>query len=386
MTDRPRLPQRLDRHVLIGLVPAVAGVAVVAGGLLSRQEATTLLRQVAPVLAFLVFVTALAGLADGAGVFEAAAVQAARLGRGRTPVLFGLVVLLSCASTVLLSLDTTAVLVTPVVLATTRRLELPTLPFALVTVWLANTASLLLPVSNLTNLLAATRLDVTVGEYVGLVGPAALCAVATTVVVAVAADHRRLAGRYDVPDRQPVPDRALFRTALVVLSVLALLLVLGAPPAPVTGALALALGVVTAVRRPSVLRWDLVPWRLVPLVVGLLLVAEGAGRHGLDALLHEALGDDPGPLRLAAAAALSGNALNNLPAFLALSRVVPREGLPGLLLGADVGPLVLPWASLATLLWADRCRAAGVVVPWRSFVLRGLVLVPLLLVLCAGFL
>ena len=28
-----------------------------------------------------------------------------------------------------------------------------------------------------------------------------------------------------------------------------------------------------------------------------------------------------------------------------------------LLLRADLGSVVLPWGSLATLLWADRCRA-----------------------------
>ena len=36
-----------------------------------------------------------------------------------------------------------------------------------------------------------------------------------------------------------------------------------------------------------------------------------------------------------------------------------------LLVGVNAGPLVTPWASLATLLWLQRCRTAGVVVPWR---------------------
>jgi arsenical pump membrane protein len=39
--------------------------------------------------------------------------------------------------------------------------------------------------------------------------------------------------------------------------------------------------------------------------------------------------------------------------------------------------LITPWASLATLLWAGRCRSAGVTVSWARFALRGLVLVPL---------
>ena len=51
-----------------------------------------------------------------------------------------------------------------------------------------------------------------------------------------------------------------------------------------------------------------------------------------------------------------------------------------LLVGVNAGPLVTPWASLATLLWAARCRSAGVEVSWWRFARRGLVLVPVLLV------
>ena len=54
--------------------------------------------------------------------------------------------------------DTTAVLVTPVVLALARQLDLDVALFAYTAVWLANTASLFLPVSNLTNLLALSAL------------------------------------------------------------------------------------------------------------------------------------------------------------------------------------------------------------------------------------
>ena len=42
--------------------------------------------------------------------------------------------------------------------------------------------------------------------------------------------------------------------------------------------------------------------------------------------------------------------------------------LLALLIGTNVGPLAVPWASLATLLWFERCRAAGVTVPWGRFV------------------
>lgn len=53
--------------------------------------------------------------------------------------------------------------------------------------------------------------------------------------------------------------------------------------------------------------------------------------------------------------------------------------MAALLVGVNSGPLVTPWASLATLLWAARCRAAGVPVNWRRYALRGVILVPVLL-------
>jgi arsenical pump membrane protein len=42
------------------------------------------------------------------------------------------------------------------------------------------------------------------------------------------------------------------------------------------------------------------------------------------------------------------------------------------LVGVNLGPLVTPWASLATLLWLDRCKARGVTISLPRFALLGL--------------
>jgi arsenical pump membrane protein len=39
--------------------------------------------------------------------------------------------------------------------------------------------------------------------------------------------------------------------------------------------------------------------------------------------------------------------------------------LMAILIGANTEPLITPWASLATLLWLQRCRAAGI--QWRRW-------------------
>ncbi len=69
--------------------------------------------------------------------------------------------------------------------------------------------------------------------------------------------------------------------------------------------------------------------------------------------------------------------MNNLPAYLAGESVLPTgDGtrLLALLIGTNIGPLAAPWASLATLLWFERCRAAGVAVPVTRFVLTSVLL------------
>jgi arsenical pump membrane protein len=125
------------------------------------------------------------------------------------------------------------------------------------------------------------------------------------------------------------------------------------------------------------LRWRLLPWRLLVFVTGLFLVVDTVGRHGLSDWMTALIGTDPGGSGVARAAATGGvlsNVLNNLPVYVAGEAVVPvghRDQLLGLLIGTNVGPLITPWASLATLLWAERCRSAGVEVNWTRFVLTG---------------
>ncbi len=147
----------------------VAGLVVIAlvcvlTGFLPRTDAGALGARIAPVLGFVVAITIVAELARDAAVFDVVSQRLARWGRGRVVVLWALVVVLAVVSTVFLSLDTTAVIVTPVVVVLAQSIGVSPLPFALATVWLANTASLALPVSNLTNLLAAPAMGTAPGR------------------------------------------------------------------------------------------------------------------------------------------------------------------------------------------------------------------------------
>jgi arsenical pump membrane protein len=366
------------------------GAAAIALGTrwLSATDAESILRRIAPVLVFLVAITVVAQLAHNAGVFDGAAHLAARLGRGRTWVLWLLIVVLATASTIVLSLDTTAVLLTPVALALAAQIGISPALFAMTTVWLADTASMLLPVSNLTNLLALHRLHalgVNLRGYVSVTWLPALVSVLVTVGVLALMFRRDLASSYAPPPQPPVEDRVLLWSATAVCLLLAPAFGTGVTPAVPAGVAAVLLVALFAVRRPADLHASHVPWRLVLLVIGLFFVVQALTVHGLPDLLRHVAGSGenwPDHLRLATTGAVSANAFDNLPAYLALEPVA--DGSPGrlvaLLLGVNCGPLLTLWGSLATLLWRERCHAAGVDVSAGRFFVRGLVVVPILLV------
>lgn len=362
----------------------VCGLGCVATGLLPTAPAADAMARIGPLLVFLATVIVMAELTGRAEVFDAVASWVSRAGKGSYPRLFGLCVLFASLTTITLNLDTTAVLLTPVMLALATRVGIAPVPLAMTTVWLANTASLLLPVSNLTNLLAADRVGLTPTEMAVRMGAPQLAAIAVTMGCLWAFYWRR--GRrgaevYVPPAPRRPADPVLFRVcALACAGFLLAILVADVPLWSASLTAMLVVVVVFALRRREELRLSLVPWRLLVLVPGMFLVVETVNAHGLHQLLVAAVGPDGGAagmLRSAGVGAALSNVLNNLPVYMAGEAAVPlgHQGqLLALLIGTNVGPLVTPWASLATLLWFERCHGHGTAIPLRRFMGTGLVL------------
>jgi arsenical pump membrane protein len=372
----------------VGLL--VAGGIATATGLLPWRDARATGERILPLLVFLGAVIVLAELAARAEVFDVIATRLTILGRGRNIALFGLCLAFAACTTVFLNLDTTAVLLTPVMLATAARSRVPALPLAMTTVWLANTASLLLPVSNLTNLLAMNRVRQSPLEFAARM---ALPQVAALLVVAGCLwvfYWRHNPATYVPPAPFQPRDRRVFVAASVACGVFIAGIVLGVSIYWMSAVCAVWLVVAFAVWERRQLTWGLLPWRLLVFVTGLFLVVDTVSRHGLSDWMTALIGTDPGPAGVSRAAATSGvlsNVLNNLPVYVAGEAVVPvatHDQLLGLLIGSNVGPLITPWASLATLLWSERCRAAGVSIQWGRFVLTGAVTATLVLAASVG--
>jgi arsenical pump membrane protein len=350
------------------------GLVAVATGLVPPAGALATGGRILPILIFLGTVIVLAELAARAELFDVIATRLTGWARGRNVALFALCFAFAAATTALLNLDTTAVLLTPVMLATAARAGVPPLPLAMTTIWLANGASLLLPVSNLTNLLAAERIGLSVSGFAG-----AMALPQLAVLAAVGACWRGNPARYLPPAPVRPRDRRLLLAAAAACTAFLAGVLWGERLELVSAVCALVLVAAYARWDRAALGWSLLPWRLLVLVTGLFLTVEAVGRLGLADLMAAMIGADPGAMGVVRAAVTSGllaNAVNNLPAYVAGEAVVAaghRDQLLGLLLGANVAPLVTAWASLATLLWAQRCQAAGVRIRWGRFALTGAV-------------
>lgn len=269
--------------------------------------------------------------------------------------------------TAVLNLDTSVAFLTPVLLAAARRsrrgggegsarplgLEIPLLYGCLI---MSNAASMLLPGSNLTNLIVLGRLHLSGDAFASRMAPAwALCVVVTGTVVGVAHRRqlhgsRRSSSRSDHPRPGPIG-------LLAVVAVAALVLALASPALPVLGVGILAVAVVGGRRRAG--RQTVAQAAAgLPVLIGLLGIAVAAGTvarawDGPAWLLGHL--DSWGATALAAGLSV---AVNNLPAASLLS--ARTFGHPfSVLVGLDLGPNLAVSGSLSSILWWQAARRLG---------------------------
>lgn len=374
-------------------VPAAAFVVVI--GALPLPEALAQVTRLLPVVAFLAALFVLARLCDDEGVFDAAGRALARRGGGTGARLLLGVFVLAAVTTAALSLDATVVLLTPVVLATAARLGVRTRPHVTACAHLANSASLLLPVSNLTNLLAFTASGLSFTRFAALMETPWLTAVAVEYGL-----FRWFFATDLAADPGPAPDPPVERGAVPLFALAVLVATLaGFVVASFTGvdpAWAAAAGAAVlagrALVRGTVPRGTTV-LRVVRaarpgfclFVLALGVTVQAVVDNGLGSVLAYVLPDHAGLVALLAVAGIAAvlaNLVNNLPAVLALLPIAAAGG-PGLvlavLLGVNIGPNLSYVGSLATLLWRRVLRERGAETSVAEFTRLGLLTTPVTL-------
>jgi len=348
-----------------GRVEAAVGVAgaaaVLAAGSVGWQGAWEQTRLLLPVVVFLAAILVVAELCAAEGVFAAVGGLVARAGRGSGTRMLALTFVAAALTTAVLSLDATVVLLTPVVATAAVGASVSERPLVHACARLANSASLLLPVSNLTNLLAVPRLPLPFLGFAALMAPVWLAVIAVEYV-----GHRwyfRADLRAHRPAVRPAVPAELPVVPLVVVGLMlagfAGLSPLGVAPAWVAVAAAVVLGGYTAARgrmRPvAMLRAAHLPFAVF--VVGLGVVVAGLAHSFLGHLVASVLPDGTGLaalLLVALVATVLANLVNNLPATLLLLPLVAPLGTTAVLaalVGLGAGSGLSYTGSLANLLW-----------------------------------
>lgn len=376
----------------VAAVPAAAIVLVT--GVISFPDALDEVTRLAPVAGFLVAVLVLAKSCDDEGLFQAAGTLMARFSRGRPRRLLPAVFVVAAAVTVVLSLDATVVLLTPVVFATAARMGARAKPHAYACTHLANSASLLLPVSKLTNLLAVAATGISFLRFTALMTLPWLAAVLTEYLVF----RRFFAADLAAPPRgaKAVPAGKVPAFVLVVLGLtlagFVVTSLLDVSPAWAAFAGAAVLACRALVRRrtspAAIVRSASIPF--VAFVLALAIVVRAVVDNGLDEALSHLVPTSTSFAALlgaAAVAAVLANLINNLPAVLVLLPLATAGGTPvvlAVLIGVNLGPNLTYVGSLATLLWRRILHRHDTRLELGEFTRLGLLTVPASIVLAVG--
>jgi arsenical pump membrane protein len=380
-------------------VAALIGAALmVALGIESAGDAWRAAAAQWNVLLFFAGLMTIIAVAESAQIFVWIAHLSARAARGSARRLFLMVIIACAAITMLLTNDAAALVMTPLVFSLASQLRLRPLPYAFACAFMANAASLLLPISNPVNVVIAEAAHLTLDRYVATLWLAALVAAVSTAALLTILFARRIRRAFDPSTLEPPPGDPAYRAEVAMLLVVTgVALTASTLVGGLVGVVACAAAAVLLthglLRRRIELRRvasDVNP-SIIILVAALFSLAEGVIKAGSLAPAFQSLSALPpkvAGVAAALAAAIAANLFNNLPTAALAGTALSHAAWPALLahriaagaiVGCDLGPNLTIVGSLSTLLWLILLRRRGLEVSSLAYARIGVVAAPVAL-------
>ncbi|KEZ75801.1 arsenic transporter [Salinisphaera hydrothermalis] len=398
------------RGLGIGWSATAGALVALAAGVVSLDDVATVWGIVWNATLTFVAIIIISLLLDEAGWFRWAALHVGRAGAGRGRRLLVLVMLLGALVAAVFANDGAALILTPIVFEMLVALGFSsgtTLAFVMAAGFIADTASLPLVISNLTNIIVADMFGLGVGRYALVMVPVDLVAIGASIAVVLWFFRRDVPATYEAEHalsdpREAIADRAVFMAGWWVLGVLLAGLVaadwFGLPVCVIAIAAAVLLLAVAA-RSPAIHHRRVLlqaPWQIVVFSLGMYIVVFGLVNTGLTDWLAQGLQYLAATnVWLASVAtgvlsAVLSAVMNNLPTVLVVALATQAAHASGLMheamvyanvVGVDLGPKLTPIGSLATLLWLHVLERRGLSISWSQYCRIGFVLtVPVLLI------
>lgn len=345
---------------------------------------------------------------DEIGFFEWCALKMAKFSKGSGIRMFVYSILLGSFVSALFANDGAALILTPILLAKMRVLQLSTktiIAFLLAGGFISDSASLAFVFSNLTNIVTANYFNIGFVDYfLNMIVPFIVSVISSIVFL-------WLILRKDIPKKVDIrllkePKSVIKNMKLFYFSWFFLAFLLSAYALgdiyklPISffalgGALVLLIiaSLTKSVNAKNIIKEA--PWQIVWFSIGLYIVVYGLKNAGLTEYLTTILnylvlqGDTIAIISTGFISAILSAVMNNLPTIMIMDialKDIPNEALAyANIIGCNLGPKMTPFGSLATLLWLHVLAKKGIKISFWEYSKFGLIITPpvLLLVLLA---
>jgi arsenical pump membrane protein len=345
---------------------------------------------------------------DEIGFFEWCAIKMAKLSKGNGHLMFVYALLLGAFVSALFANDGAALILTPILLAKMRILELNVksiLAFLLAGGFIADSASLPFVFSNLTNIVTANYFSIGFAEYLANMLIPFIVSVIASILFLWLILRKDIPQKVDVTllkdENEVLKSKVLFQFSWVFLVLLIVGYFVGdmyGLPVSVfaLGGGLLFLAISSYMKTTSSIKIiKEAPWQVVWFSIGLYIVVYGLKNAGLTDYLTLVLqdlsnyGNTIAIVGTGFIAAILSAIMNNMPTVMIMDIALVDVGNEALayanIIGCNLGPKMTPFGSLATLLWLHVLSQKGVKIGFWQYSKFGLIITPpvLLVVLLA---
>jgi arsenical pump membrane protein len=386
----------------IGTTAIIGAVIALILGVVNFNDVITVTDIVWDATLAFIGIILLSMVLDEIGFFEWAALKMVRLSKGNGNLMFLYVLLLGAIVAALFANDGAALILTPILLAKMKHLDMKPLPvfaFLMAGGFIGDAASNPLVISNLTNIVTAGYFDIGFWEYAKNMFLPNLLAIVASLGVLWLYFRKDIPKHIDVENLATpgsvIKNHTMFKLSWWFLALLMIGYFIGDYfDLPVSlfalgGALIfLAIANHYKATKP-IMTIKAAPWQVVWFSIGLYVVVYGLKNAGLTDTVAswivalQTQGEAIAIIGTGFLAAGLSSIMNNMPTIMIMDIAIDQVGYVGNealvyanILGSNLGPKMTPIGSLATLLWLHVLAKKGVKIGWGEYMKVGLVITP----------